>query len=367
MKISFIFGTRPEAIKMAPVIRQFVKNEYFSINICFTGQHQQMVIPIFDFFNIQIDANLYAMSPNQKLSNTVGKMFEKLGDYIEEIKPDLIFVQGDTTTAMVATTVAFYLKIKVAHIEAGLRTFDINSPFPEEFNRVLISRIADIHFAPTVMARQNLLNEGIKNDKIIITGNTSIDALFFTLKKLKQQPINSINLSYNKGKVILITCHRRENFGDRFDSICYAIKELAERYPEITYIFSVHLNPNVQEPVFRLLNDIKNVHLLAPLNYFDFVYLMECSYLILTDSGGIQEEAPSLGKPVLVLRDTTERQEAIENGTALLVGANKNKIIEATIELIENKVLYSKMVKMTNPFGDGTAAKKILHHFMAHQ
>lgn len=362
MRISFVFGTRPEAIKLAPVISEFIKQNTFEVNVCFTGQHQEMVIPIFELFNLNIDVNLHTMRKNQTLSEVVGRMFTELGQYISEVKPDIIVVQGDTTTAMVAATVGFYAGIKIAHVEAGLRTHDINSPFPEEFNRVVISKIAHFHFTPTTNASAHLLNEGVDEKKIILTGNTGIDALLYAVNKIADTNKKIEPWEEGGKKIVLITCHRRENFGVRLESICEAIKTLAERYPAINFVYPVHLNPNIKDAVQNLLSNVSNIFLIEPQSYFNFVALMAKSYLILTDSGGIQEEAPSLNKPVLVLRDNTERQEAVEAGTAKLVGTATTDIIENTIMLLENEIRYQEMAHQPNPFGDGNAAMKIHEH-----
>ncbi|QIL40677.1 UDP-N-acetylglucosamine 2-epimerase (non-hydrolyzing) [Pedobacter sp. HDW13] len=362
MKIIFVLGTRPEAIKLVPVIKEFAKHKKYKLKVCFTGQHQEMVLPIFEFFNIKIDKNLKLMRNDQTLSAITGRLFTNLGVYLAAQKPDLVFVQGDTNTARVAATVAFYLKIKIAHIEAGLRTFDIMSPFPEEYNRVVISKIASYHFAPTKMAEKNLLTEGIKKDSILVTGNTGIDTLLLTLKKYKTIVDHSKNNWGKNGRnIILITCHRRENFGKGLINICKAIKELSFTYKNIDFVFPVHLNPNVQKTVHQELQNLSNVFLINPLNYLEFVSLMAKSYIILTDSGGIQEEAPSLKKPILILRETTERQEAVENELAILIGNSTENIITNTKKLIEDKTFYSKMIQNKNPFGEGNASIMIFN------
>ncbi|GGG96925.1 non-hydrolyzing UDP-N-acetylglucosamine 2-epimerase [Pedobacter zeae] len=360
MKVMFVLGTRPEAIKLVPVIKEFAKHKKYKLKVCFTGQHQEMVLPIFEFFDIKIDKNLKLMRNDQTLSAITGRLFTNLGIYLAAQKPDLIFVQGDTNTARVAATVAFYLKIKIAHIEAGLRTFDIMSPFPEEYNRVVISKIANYHFAPTKRAKNNLLAEGIKKDAILVTGNTGIDTLLLTLKKYKTIASDN-DWGKNGRNIILITCHRRENFGKRLNEICKAIKELSFIYKNFDFVFPVHLNPNVQKTVNQELQGLNNVFLIKPLNYLEFVSLMDKSYIILTDSGGIQEEAPSLKKPVLILRETTERQEAVESELAILIGDNAENIITYTKKLVEDSNFYSKMTQNKNPYGDGNAAITIFN------
>ncbi|PWS31681.1 non-hydrolyzing UDP-N-acetylglucosamine 2-epimerase [Pedobacter paludis] len=363
MRISFVFGTRPEAIKLAPVIKEFARNNLFELNICFTGQHKDMVIPILKLFNINIHVNLETMSKDQQLSEVVGVMFTEIGKYLSKIKPDVVFVQGDTTTAMVAATVAFFAGIKVAHVEAGLRTNDIYSPFPEEFNRVVISKITNFHFAATKNAFNNLLNEGVSSEHICLTGNTGIDALVFASKNKSHNLLKFLPEHVLDKKIVLITCHRRENFGLKFKNICKAVKELSEKFPDVNFIYPVHLNPNVNSPARKLLSDIDNVILIEPIDYFDFVQLMNKSYLIITDSGGIQEEAPSLNKPLLIIRENTERQEGVTAGTAILAGTSTRKIVERTTTLLENKDLYLKMTKIKNPFGDGMASKRI-HEYL---
>lgn len=362
MKVSFIFGTRPEVIKLAAVIKAFENNSDVEIDTCFTGQHKEMVLPIIDFFEITINHSLNIMQPDQSLNSLSSRTIDAVDKYLDVVKPDIIFVQGDTSTAMCSAMAAFNRKIKIAHVEAGLRTYNMRSPFPEEFNRQVISKIADLHFAPTTAAKENLLREGLKKEDVFITGNTVIDALFFALNKVKNCP--GLIAKYDIENIILITGHRRENFGNGFENICYAIKALALKYPSFTFIYPVHLNPNVQEPVNRILNGVYNIQLIPPMDYIRFTQLMKCSYLILTDSGGIQEEAPALGKPVLVMRDTTERPEAIEAGTAKLIGTEQQDIIDNVSALIEDKQLYKRMASAKNPFGDGHAAAKIVHHTM---
>ncbi|MEO7534695.1 MAG: UDP-N-acetylglucosamine 2-epimerase (non-hydrolyzing) [Ferruginibacter sp.] len=367
MKISVVFGTRPEVIKLASLIKQLEVDESVDLHVCFTGQHREMVLPLIDFFELKVDSHLQLMQHNQSLALLTSNVITAMDQYFEEIKPDMVIVQGDTTTAMCAALAAFYRKIKIAHVEAGLRTHNMLSPFPEEMNRRTISLIADLHFAPTEGSKINLLKEGVNKEKILVTGNTVIDALFFTLQKVGESNGYAISADFDDKRIILITGHRRENFGNGFENICKAIRELAVKFPSYNFIYPVHLNPNVQEPVTRILNGISNIQLLPPMGYIQFTQLMQKSYLILTDSGGIQEEAPSLGKPVLVMRDTTERPEGIEAGTALLIGTNKDDIVNNVSALITDRDLYAKMAMAQNPFGNGTAAKQITErtvHFL---
>ena len=362
-KVLFIFGTRPEAIKLAPLIKVF-QNERnaFDVKICITSQHREMLKQIIDFFQIKPDFNLNVMKYNQSIFDITSEELKKLDKVLEQYKPDIIFVQGDTTTAFVGALAGFYKKIKVAHIEAGLRSFNKFAPFPEEINRVLISHIADYHFAPTKKAKQNLLREGIK-DNIYVVGNTVIDALQLGLKLIENNEEKYKRyfkfLNFNK-KIILVTGHRRESFGEGFKNICNALKEIALKYKDkIEIIYPVHLNPNVQKSVRRVFYKIKNIHLLKPLNYPYLLYLMRNCWLILTDSGGIQEEAPSLGKPVLVMREVTERVEGIKKGTAILVGTDKNRIIKEVEKMLYNQRKYIKMAKVKNPYGDGKTSYQI--------
>lgn len=347
---------------MARVIAAFAENKNVQLNVCFTGQHKEMVLPLLDFFEIRVDKSLDIMQPDQTLAGLSGRSLIALDEYFSEIKPDVVFVQGDTTTAMCAATAAFYRRIKIAHVEAGLRTNNIFSPFPEEFNRQVISKIADFNFAPTANSKQNLLAEHVDEKKILVTGNTVIDTLLFTINKTQEKVLKIVdghNWISNGKKIILITGHRRENFGEGFENICEAIKELAIAYPEYNFIYPVHLNPNVQEPVLRLLSGIDNIFLLPPLDYIDFTRLMSLSHLIITDSGGVQEEAPALGKPVIILRDNTERPEAVEAGTAILAGTKKEEIIRSVKHILSDELAYNKMAMTKNPFGDGTAAIQI--------
>jgi UDP-N-acetylglucosamine 2-epimerase (non-hydrolysing) len=364
MKVLFVFGTRPEAIKLAPLIKGMQKTKNIEIKICITAQHREMLDQVLTFFEIEPDFDFDLMKPGQNLNEITSTIIIKLKEVFEVFCPDYVFVHGDTTTSFSAALAAFYNRIKICHVEAGLRTNDKFSPFPEEMNRVLTGRIADFHFAPTIGAKTNLINEGVKKDSILVTGNTVIDSLFYTLKKLEnlEEPeIESLKkiVSLDK-KIILVTGHRRENFGDGFLNICLAIKAIAEKFKDVEIIFPVHLNPNVQKPVYDLLNSQHNIKLIAPLSYVSFIWLLNKSYLVLTDSGGIQEEAPSLGKPVLVMRENTERPEAVEAGTVILVGTDKNKIIEVTTQLLNDSEFYSNMSALHNPYGDGNASKRIV-------
>jgi UDP-N-acetylglucosamine 2-epimerase (non-hydrolysing) len=352
-KILFVFGTRPEAIKLAPLVKYLEKlPELYELKVCITAQHRQMLDQVMTIFEIKPDFDLDLMRPGQDLYDITNKCLLGLKKIIFENKPDLLLVHGDTTTTLAASLAAFYQQVPVGHVEAGLRTHDIYSPWPEEMNRQLTSRIAQLHFAPTERAKQNLLRENISAENVSITGNTAIDALHWVLAQ-HPEPVKP------RQKIVLITAHRRENFGDGISSICQAIKELALNNPEVIFIYPVHLNPNIQRPVYQSLSNIQNIELSEPLDYLPFIKLMQKSYMILTDSGGIQEEAPSLGKPVIVLRDTTERPEAVEAGTVCLVGANTGKIIEMTQKLLDDKDFYRTMSFAHNPYGDGKACHHI--------
>jgi UDP-N-acetylglucosamine 2-epimerase (non-hydrolysing) len=369
-KILSIFGTRPEAIKMAPVIKVLESRpEEFESLVCVTAQHREMLDQVLDLFKIKPDFDLDLMEDNQTLSQITARALSALDDVFKRIKPDWVLVQGDTTTTMVASLAAFYHGIPIGHIEAGLRTHNKYAPFPEEINRRITSVVADRHFAPTERAKQNLLREGIEEKRIYVTGNTVIDALLMVVAKQSSAEAQetwdhyfakNFDISFNNGrKHILVTGHRRESFGKGFENICNALREIAHSYGDVEIIYPVHLNPNVQEPVRRILNNTERVHLIPPLDYEPFVYLMSKSCIILTDSGGIQEEAPSLGKPVLVMRETTERPEGVEAGTARLVGTDKNKIVSETLLLLRSKETYSTMSQAHNPYGDGKAAARI--------
>ncbi|NLV32686.1 MAG: UDP-N-acetylglucosamine 2-epimerase (non-hydrolyzing) [Acidobacteria bacterium] len=373
-KILSIFGTRPEAIKMAPVIKELEKHpDAFSSRVCVTAQHREMLDQVLQLFAIRPDHDLDIMKPGQDLFDVTSNVLNGLKKVLQEEKPDLVLVQGDTTTTMAGSLASFYLKIPVGHIEAGLRTGDKFAPFPEEINRRITSTVADLHFAPTERSRQNLLNEGVDPGRIHVTGNTVIDALFLTLETIRSRNLEkeitrdllarfpSLARPLDGTRFILVTGHRRENFGQGFENICHALKAIAAEHPEIDIVYPVHLNPNVQEPVRRLLADANNIHLIAPLDYAPFVFLMNRSHLILTDSGGVQEEAPSLGKPVLVMRDTTERPEAVEAGTVKLVGTAFSAITEVTHQLLADEGVYHSMSAAHNPYGDGNASNQIRH------
>lgn len=365
MKILLIFGTRPEAIKMAPIFKEFKNhNSIFEVRVCVTAQHREMLDPVLDFFEITPDYDLDLMKPNQNLFQLTSHILLGLKKVIESFTPDYIFVHGDTTTTMAASLAGFYSGTKVCHIEAGLRTNNLKSPFPEEMNRQVTSRIANFHFAPTQESKENLIKENINKDTILITGNTVIDALKFSsnrIQTLEDKEIIFLKKTINPHKkIILVTAHRRENFGIGFINICEALKEIAIQNKEIEIIFPVHLNPNVSEPVNKILGDIENVKLLNPLGYPAFVWLLNKCYLIITDSGGIQEEAISIGKPTLVLRNETERKEAITSGGVILVGVEKNKIISECNLLLNDFTKYNKMTVPQTIFGDGKASEKIV-------
>jgi UDP-N-acetylglucosamine 2-epimerase (non-hydrolysing) len=362
LKILFIFGTRPEAIKMAPLVKEFQKEEKFNVRVCVTAQHREMLDQVLNFFDIKPDYDLNLMKPSQSLFDITADTLKGLEKVLDKENPDLIFVQGDTTTAFVGALAGYYKKIKIAHIEAGLRSGNKYSPFPEEINRVLVGHLADYHFAPTERAKKNLYKENVK-ENVYVVGNTVIDALFLGLDIIKkhgeEKYYNYFDFIDFSKKIILVTGHRRESFGKPFENICYGLKEIANSFQDVEIVYPVHLNPNVREPVNRILNRIKNIHLIDPLEYPYLIWLMNKSYIVLTDSGGIQEEAPSLGKPVLVMREVTERIEGIEAGTAKIVGTDKEKIVNEAKTLIENKEEYNKMAKAVNPYGDGYSSVKI--------
>jgi len=367
-KILISFGTRPEAIKLAKLIYQLKKNKNFKIKICLSGQHDEMLYQVLNLYKIKPDYDLKVMKTNQTLNLLASKILKKLNNVLISFKPDLLLVHGDTTTAYISSLAAFQNKIKVGHIEAGLRTYNLQSPYPEEFNRKSIGAIADINYAPTKTSVENLKRENISTNKIIYTGNTVIDTLKYSYNILLNNKKNlhrikkKFSFINSKKKLILITSHRRENYGNGIKNICLALKEIVHRNHNIEIIFPVHLNPKISLIVKKKLKNVKNIHLVKPLDYFSFIYLMKLSYLILTDSGGIQEEAPYFNKPVLVLRNETERPEAKNFGGALLVGTEKNKIINNVIKLIINKKLYNKMSKIKNPYGDGKATNRIINH-----
>lgn len=366
-----VFGTRPEAIKLVPVIRAIHNSEEkFDLQICVTGQHRKMLDQVLQVFDIQPDFDLNLMTQGQGLSDVHASVITSLNSIFELTKPNLVLVHGDTTTSMASSIAAFYADVPVGHIEAGLRTYNLKAPFPEEFNRQVIGKIADLHFAPTELSKQNLIQEKINPNKIWVTGNTVIDALQLSLKmikldddlrvRLEKQINNLLKFEFKNSKYILITGHRRENFGEGFINICNSIQFLAQNNPNVQFIYPVHLNPNVQSPVKKILGGIQNVHLITPQDYLCFTLLLAHCYLVLTDSGGIQEEAPSLGKPVLVMRDSTERPEAVVAGTVKLVGTNHANIFGEISRLIDDKEYYQTMATAHNPYGDGTASQKIL-------
>ena len=359
-----IFGTRPEAIKMAPLVNQFLSDDRFETKVCVTGQHREMLDQVLSFFDISPDYDLSLMKPNQNLYNLTGEVISGLKPILESFKPDFVYVHGDTTTTMAASIAGFYSGAKVCHVEAGLRTHNMLSPFPEEMNRQVAGRVATYHFAPTTKSQENLLSENVIKENVLITGNTVIDALLESsnrVENLENQDVIELKdkVDFNK-RIILVTGHRRENHGQGFINICAALKEIAIKNPDVEIIYPVHLNPNVLKPVNELLGGVKNIYLVKPLSYPSFVWLMNQSYLIITDSGGVQEEAPSLGKPVLVMRDTTERPEAVEAGTVILVGTNTDKIIKETQELLDNTDKYKSMSSLHNPYGDGKACERII-------
>lgn len=369
MKIKnlIIFGTRPEAIKMAPLIHAFNKHsEIFTTKVCLTAQHREMLDQVMEFFELEADYDLNLMRPNQTLNGLTSDILLGLKPILEEYQPDYVYVHGDTTTTMASALAAFYSGVKICHVEAGLRTYNLQSPFPEEMNRQVTGIISDFNFAPTQDSAQNLLEEGKKESSIFVTGNTVIDALMYGIEKVKsssfedQEIKNLEKIIDTEKKLILVTGHRRENHGEGFIRICESLKHIAEQNPEVQIIYPVHLNPNVKEPVYKILSGIENISLISPLAYPAFIWLMEKSYLIITDSGGVQEEAPSLGKPVLVMRDTTERPEAVDAGTVILVGTDKEKIISKTSRLLTDQNFYDNMSKTHNPYGDGKASDRIV-------
>jgi len=377
-KILIVFGTRPEAIKMAPLVKEYQKHsDQFITIVCVTGQHREMLDQVLQLFDIIPDYDLNIMKQGQDLYDITARVLIGMRDVLTEVKPDVVLVHGDTSTSTASALAAFYKQIPVGHVEAGLRTHNIYSPWPEEMNRLITSRIATYNFAPTELSKKNLLDEGIDEDKILVTGNTVIDALYMVVDKIKSdnnmskelqkvlskagydvQRLNNINK-----RLVLITGHRRENFGFGFLNICRAIKLLTMKYPEVDFVYPMHLNPNVRKPILEVfgVGNLSNMFFIEPLEYLSFIYLMEKSTVILTDSGGIQEEAPGLGKPVLVMRDTTERPEALEAGTVKLVGTDFNKIISEVSALLDDKEYYEEMSKAQNPYGDGKASERIVN------
>ena len=378
-KVMLVFGTRPEAIKMAPLVKEFQKQpRRVETVVCVTGQHREMLDQVLKIFDIKPDYDLNIMKQGQDLYDVTARVLTGMRDVLKEVKPDVVLVHGDTTTSTAAALAAFYQQIPVGHVEAGLRTHNIYSPWPEEMNRLLTGRLATYHFSPTPLSRNNLIKESVDDRNIIITGNTVIDALYWVVDKIKNNKeldneledilskagydVNRLN---NGKKLVLITGHRRENFGDGFINMCTAIKDLTVKYPDLDFVYPMHLNPNVRKPIHEVfgenLSGLKNMFFIEPLEYLSFVYLMEKSSIVLTDSGGIQEEAPGLGKPVLVMRDTTERPEALDAGTVKLVGTDYNKIVNEVSSLIDDKAAYEKMSKAVNPYGDGLACGRIVN------
>lgn len=377
-KVMLVFGTRPEAIKMAPLVKEFQKHTgEFKTIVCVTGQHREMLDQVLHLFEIVPDYDLNIMKQGQDLYDVTARVLVGMRDVLKEARPDVVLVHGDTTTSTAAALAAFYQQIPVGHVEAGLRTHNIYSPWPEEMNRQITGRIATYHFAPTPLSKQNLLAEGIREEQIAVTGNTVIDALYMVVDKIKSNVALNTSLQnvlkqsgydverlVGGKKLVLITGHRRENFGDGFIHMCTAIKELTQKYPEVDFVYPMHLNPNVRKPIHEVfgenLSGLGNMFFIEPLEYLSFVYLMEKSTIVLTDSGGIQEEAPGLGKPVLVMRDTTERPEALEAGTVKLVGTDYDKIVGETSALLDNREYYERMSKAVNPYGDGLACIRII-------
>lgn len=364
-KVLTIIGTRPEAIKLAPVIMQLERRpDSFLSKVCVTAQHRQMMDQVLKIFNINPDYDLGIMLPGQTLAQVTSQAIEGIDRVIKDMNPDLVFIQGDTTTAFCGALAAFYHKVKVCHVEAGLRTENKFAPFPEEINRRLVSRLTDYHFAPTQRAKKSLIRENIASSSIFVTGNTVIDALIWIRDKVhneKPELPSSLVEALNGHLMVLVTGHRRESFGEGFENICKAIREVADTFPKTIFIYPVHLNPNVREPVNRILSGHNRIHLIEPLSYDKFVWLMDRAAIVLTDSGGIQEEAPSLGKPVLVMRETTERPEGVQAGNARLVGVKKENIVNALVDLLEHPNKRKAMAKANNPYGDGHAAEKIIN------
>lgn len=363
-KVLFVFGTRPEAIKMAPMIKELQsRKDKFVVKVCVTGQHREMLDQVLNFFSIKPDYDLAVMKPDQTLFKVTADIMSGIEPVLDAEKPDIVLVQGDTTSAFVGALGGFYKQVAVGHLEAGLRSGDIYSPFPEEINRILVSRITKYHFAPTKRSQEALLSEGVPSKSVYNVGNTVIDALLLGLKIIdthnEDEYKDAVGLSDWSRRIILVTGHRRESFGGGLESACQAIRRIAEDNKDVDIVYPVHLNPNVQKPVSDALSDISNVHLIKPLDYPNLIWLMNKSYLVLTDSGGIQEEAPTLGKPVLVMRDVTERQEGIEAGTAKLVGTDEQVIYTETQKLLDNKDAYNAMASAVNPYGDGSTSQKI--------
>jgi len=366
MKILSVFGTRPEAVKMAPVVWKMVKNPVIDSRVCVTAQHRQMLDQVLDLFSISPDYDLNLMRDDQSLAELSALIFTHLAPVFDDFKPDWVLVQGDTTTVMITSLLAYYHHIKVGHVEAGLRTYDKWQPFPEEINRRIAGVVADLHFAPTRQARENLLHEGIPDENIAVTGNPVIDALHFVAERPTPQEVRELlgRLEIDNRELILVTAHRRENFGQPIENICLALKDLASR-GDVEIVYPVHLNPNVQKPVYKILGDCPHITLLPPLDYLPLIHLQKRAKIILTDSGGIQEEAPAFGIPVLVLRKVTERPEGVEAGTLKLVGTETNNIVREAMYLLDDPAAYAKMANATNPFGDGHAAERIIQAILA--
>ncbi|MDA9985691.1 UDP-N-acetylglucosamine 2-epimerase (non-hydrolyzing) [Alphaproteobacteria bacterium] len=370
-KVMLVFGTRPEAIKMAPLIHRLRSQpSAFDVTVCVTAQHREMLDQVLRMFDIRPEIDLDIMRPGQGLTDITANILQRMEMVLVNEKPDVLLVHGDTTTTLAAAMAGFYADVQVGHVEAGLRTYDMRAPFPEEFNRQVTSKIAKWHFAPTEQSRRNLIIEGVHERSIVVTGNTVIDALRWTLARIQSDSSRAdrldalmsqfLSFDWKKDRFVLITGHRRENFGIGIRQICEALIELAHQFGDLQFVYPLHMNPNIREPVGNLLMDVPNIHLIEPLDYEPFIYLLKHSHIVLTDSGGIQEEAPSLGKPVLVMRDVTERPEAIASGTVELVGTNRNKIVNGVSKLIKDEAQYRKMSRSQNPYGDGNACDRIL-------
>lgn len=371
IKVLVVFGTRPEAIKMAPVVKALKEDRnFFDCTVCVSAQHRHMLDQVLEIFDIEPDIDLNLMKPDQDLFDITTGVMTAMKQVITDVGPDVVLVHGDTTTAMATALSAFYLGVRVGHVEAGLRTFDLDAPFPEEFNRQLVSKVSQLHFAPTIESAENLIKEGHPKEQVFVTGNTVIDSLFWMIETirsvdLREQALKSFfqerfKFDIDEAPYVLITGHRRENLGDGFSEIFEAVAEVACKYPLISFVYPVHLNPKVKGPAHELLAGINNVYLIEPLQYEAFIYLLSNCYLLLTDSGGLQEEAPSLGKPVLVMRDVTERPEAVAAGTVKLVGSDRRKIVENISQLLDDNNAYTAMASIENPFGDGASAQKII-------
>jgi UDP-N-acetylglucosamine 2-epimerase (non-hydrolysing) len=360
-KIICIIGTRPEALKMAPLIIELYRSAEFEVKTLLTAQHRELIDQMMSLFDVHIDKDLNIMAPNQSLSTLSAKLLLELNQYFLEEKPDMVIAQGDTTTTMIAAMASFYLRIPFAHVEAGLRSFDISSPFPEEFNRQCAAKLATLHFAPTKTSQQNLLREGINPEGIFVTGNTIIDTLYYFTQQRDEAKVK-----HDDSKLILVTCHRRENFGNNLSNICKALKAIVNQHKDVTILFPVHPNPNVKNVVYDLLQNEKQIRLCPPIDYMEMVNALKNCYLVLTDSGGLQEEAPALGKPVLVMRTETERPEAVECGASRLVGVLTNDIVQNVTELLSNEAIYKSMSMAGSPYGDGSASKKIVANLISY-